>query len=173
MWSPRHVSPLHQPEGVTWTVDQKGPYTSMCHVTAATGAYVGTKANMPKPHYEVYDIAGKYGHIIIFTPPYSPLSNPIEKIWAVIKNRIATSEERASNLSELAALLEGAVEKITRKTWLGCYKKTREWEDKMSSRDHDFVAGGSTEDLVEAGADEELEEEGGEVSDGGEDEDFE
>ena len=87
------------------------------------------KANMPKPHYEVYDIAEKYGHIIIFTPPYSPLSNPIEKIWAVTKNRIATSEERASNLSELAALLEGAVESITQKTWLGCYKKTREWED--------------------------------------------
>eukprot|EP01047_Picozoa_sp_COSAG01_P062170 COSAG01_NODE_7867_length_3016_cov_19.757971_1_plen_216_part_00 len=131
------------------------------------------KANMPKPNYEVYDIAEKYGHIIIFTPPYSPLSNPIEKIWAVIKNRIATSEERASNLSELAALLEGAVESITRKTWLGCYKKTREWEDKMSSRDDNFVAGTPTEALFEAGADEELEEEEGDVSDGGEDEDYE
>ena len=72
-----------------------------------------------------------------------------------------------------AALLEGAVEKITRKTWLGCYKKTREWEDKMSDRDDDFVAATPTEDLVEAGADEELEEEGGDVSDEGGDEDFE
>ena len=69
-------------------------------------------------------------------------------------------------------LLEGAVEKITRKTWLGCYKKTREWEDKMSDRDDNFVAA-APEALVEAGVDEELEEEGGgDVSDEGEDEDL-
>ena len=127
------------------------------------------KANMPKPHYEVYDIANKYGHKIFFTPPYSPLSNPIEKIWAVIKNRIASSEDRASNLSELAALLEGAVEKITRKTWLGCYKKTREWEDKMAARDDNFVAAVPTDTLVEAGVDEELQEEGGSDSEDDED----
>ena len=73
---------------------------------------------------------------------------------------------------ELAELLEGAVEKITRKTWLGCYKKTREWEDKMSNRDDHFVAGTPTEALVEAGADEELQEEGGELPGLGEDEDL-
>jgi hypothetical protein len=80
------------------------------------------KANLPTPHYEVYDIAAKYGHRILFTPPYSPLSNPIEKIWAVIKNKVACGEERPNNLTELATLLEGAVEQITRKTWVGCYK---------------------------------------------------
>ena len=64
------------------------------------------------------------------------------------------------------------MEKITRKTWLGCYKKTREWEDKMSDRDDNFVAA-APEALVEAGVDEELEEEGGgDVSDEGEDEDL-
>ena len=94
--------------------------------------------------------------------------NPIEKIWAVIKNRIAGSEERATNLSELAALLEGAVEQITRKTWLGCYKKTREWEDKMSDRDDNFVAA-APEALLEAGVDEELEEEVGDDSEEDED----
>ena len=60
--------------------------------------------------------------------------------------------------------MEGAVEKITRKTWLGCYKKTREWEDKMSNRDDHFVAGTPTEALLEAGVDEELEEEVGDDS---------
>ena len=64
------------------------------------------------------------------------------------------------------------MEQITRKTWLGCYKKTREWEDKMSDRDDDFVAATPTEDLVEAGADEELQEEGGELPGLGEDEDL-
>ena len=58
---------------------------------------------------------------------------------------------------------EGAVEKITRKTWLGCYKKTREWEDKMSDRDDNFVAA-APEALLEAGVDEELEEEVGDDS---------
>ena len=53
------------------------------------------------------------------------------------------------------------MEKITRKTGLGSYKKTREWEDKMSDRDDNFVAEvpGAPLALVEAGADEELEEE--------------
>ena len=54
-------------------------------------------------------------------------------------------------------LLEGAVEKITRKTWLGCYKKTREWEDKMAARDDNFVSAVVTDPLIEAGVDEELE----------------
>ena len=61
------------------------------------------------------------------------------------------------------------MEKITRKTWLGCYKKTREWEDKMAARDDNFVAAVPTDTLVEAGVDEELQEEGGSDSEDDED----
>jgi hypothetical protein len=77
------------------------------------------KANLPTPHYEVYDIAAKYGHRILFTPPYSPLSNPIEKIWAVIKNKVACGEERPNNLTELARYWRGLLSKsLARLGWV-------------------------------------------------------
>ena len=41
------------------------------------------------------------------------------------------------------------MKKVTRKTWLGCYKKTREWEDKMLDRDDDFVESTAGVDVVE------------------------
>lgn len=36
----------------------------------------------------IYDIADKYGFIVIFLPPYSPDLNPIEKFWANVKRRL-------------------------------------------------------------------------------------
>ena len=33
------------------------------------------------------EIAERYGHHILFLPPYSPDFNPIEQDWAAIKNR--------------------------------------------------------------------------------------
>ena len=36
---------------------------------------------------KLYEIAEKYGHIIMFLPPYSPDFNPIEKSFGFIKKR--------------------------------------------------------------------------------------
>lgn len=33
-------------------------------------------------------VARKYGHSIVFLPPYSPELNPIENFWAWLKNRL-------------------------------------------------------------------------------------
>ncbi|EGZ15570.1 hypothetical protein PHYSODRAFT_505080 [Phytophthora sojae] len=36
------------------------------------------------PSYETVKIASKWGHKVLFTPPYHPESQPIEVIWAAI-----------------------------------------------------------------------------------------
>ena len=106
-------------------------------------------ANRPEPRYEVYEIAEADGHKIIFTPPYSPLSNPIEKIWAIIKNRIRKGEKRPNNMNELDEMLVASMRKVTQKSWMGAYKATRAWEDKMYATDDNFVDESPGEDLVD------------------------
>lgn len=33
-------------------------------------------------------IASSYGHVLMYLPPYSPELNPIEKCWAVLKQKV-------------------------------------------------------------------------------------
>jgi hypothetical protein len=47
---------------------------------------------MHKPQYETFAIDGllaEHGHMVIRLPPYHPDLNPIEKIWGIVKNRVA------------------------------------------------------------------------------------
>jgi putative transposase len=37
---------------------------------------------------KLFSIAEKYGHKIIFLPPYSPELNPIESFWAWLKSKL-------------------------------------------------------------------------------------
>ena len=109
-------------------------------------------ANLPEPRYEVYEIAEKYGHHVIFTPPYSPLSNPIEKTWAMIENRIRKQEDRPNNMNELDDALLASFLKVTEKSLIGAYKETRDWEDLMYALDDHFVDNGTghdADDLVD------------------------
>ena len=72
-------------------------------------------------------IAERYGHKVLFTPPYHPELEPIEIIWAVIKNRIA--EDPSNSMAELGTKLIDSCRLVTEKTWLGARKKTMAQED--------------------------------------------
>ena len=49
---------------------------------------------------DVYEIAKKYGHYVLFLPPYSPDFNPIEKDFANIK-KIRAYDNENSNLDDI------------------------------------------------------------------------
>jgi hypothetical protein len=45
-----------------------------------------------KPQYETFAlecVLARRGHTVIRLPPYHPDLNPIEKIWGIVKTRIA------------------------------------------------------------------------------------
>ena len=106
------------------------------------------KANAPEPHFEVYDIAAEFGHEVIFTPAYIPLSNPIEKVWACVKNRIARVGG-VKNVEELKKALVASVSLVTEQTWLGCYAKTFEWENLHLDADESIVVDTGGDDTID------------------------
>jgi transposase len=86
-------------------------------------------------------IAEEHGHKVIFTPPYHPELEPIEIIWAVIKNRIAANP--AKTMAELGAKLIDSCRLVTETTWLGARKKTTAKEEEYwATVDQDLVANG-------------------------------
>ena len=73
-------------------------------------------------------------------------SGRIEKIWAVVKNKIGR-KGGVKNIRELSTKLLESVKQVEKKTWLGSYAKTREWEDMMVERDDEFVDAGDENPL--------------------------
>jgi hypothetical protein len=48
---------------------------------------------LKKPHfkcYKVYNLLAKHGHSVLRLPPYHPELNPIERIWALVKNWVVS-----------------------------------------------------------------------------------
>jgi transposase len=75
------------------------------------------------PRFAVSEIAGE-NHEVLFTPPYHPELQPIEKIWGVMKNRIA-AEAPAKSMSELLENVLREYAKVRPNHWTGAYKKSR------------------------------------------------
>ena len=64
------------------------------------------------------------------TPSYCARSAPVEVGWANTKNPI--SRVRTKSITELEQQLALVVgHKLTEEMWLGAYRTTRAWEDKM------------------------------------------
>ncbi|KAJ0403913.1 hypothetical protein P43SY_009406 [Pythium insidiosum] len=79
-------------------------------------------------------IAANYGHRVLITPPYHPELQPIEIVWARVKNAVAASPQRS--MSELKTQLRVFFEElVTTETWCGAYRKAQGFEDKYWS-DH-------------------------------------
>jgi transposase len=55
----------------------------------------------PEPTFAIDEIAQRFGHEAIRTPPYHPELQPIETCWGVVKNHVArTCDFTMSNLIE-------------------------------------------------------------------------
>ena len=99
-------------------------------------------------YYQVYDIAADNGgHEVRWTPAYHPELQPIERLWAVVKNDIACN--LANNIAELIdwlwalfnppmhekkpdwhpPLVAPAHGVLSKKVMFMTLRKTRQWED--------------------------------------------
>ncbi|KAF9538091.1 hypothetical protein EC957_007255 [Mortierella hygrophila] len=69
-------------------------------------AYIDTLSNAT--YYTIYNITKDHGeHQILRTPPYHCELQPIEKIWAVVKNMVAYSTTGRITALELKHMLHG------------------------------------------------------------------
>lgn len=92
-----------------------------------------------KPRFKTYvldEIARERGHRVIRLPPYHCEFNPIELIWAQIKNRVA-SENREFTLNAVERLTKEAVDAVTVSDWFNAVRHTRKliegaWEKEIA-----------------------------------------
>lgn len=90
----------------------------------------------PAPIYEINEIAKKYGHEIVRTPPYHPELQPIELCWGIVKGHIARHCD--FTLSNLKLQLEEGFKKVDATTCIKIIKKVKEREDQFWDEDMRF-----------------------------------
>ena len=66
--------------------------------------------------YEIDRMAREHGHTVVRLPPYHCDLNPIELIWANVKNYVAR-HNTTWKMKDVAALCEQAVRSVTVKNW--------------------------------------------------------
>lgn len=73
--------------------------------------------------YEIDEMAKSHGFKIIRLPPYHCHFNPIELIWAMVKNSIATENTKPPfSGNHVLELLRQSVERVTPQNWANCVK---------------------------------------------------
>ncbi|XP_072400186.1 uncharacterized protein [Diabrotica undecimpunctata] len=90
-----------------------------------------------KDKYNMYvtdEMAKTNGQIVLRLPPYHCELNPIEKIWAQVKNEVAL-KNTTFKLKEVKKLLLQALENVTTTHWQNCVNHILKVEEKMCKLD--------------------------------------
>jgi transposase len=69
-----------------WLTNNKTPWSTDM---LKSELYELCAEHAPKPEFRLDQIASKFGHSILRTPPYHPELQPIETCWGVVKNHVA------------------------------------------------------------------------------------
>ena len=73
------------------------------------------KNNKPEKKYFVDELIQSHGHLVLRLPPYHCDLNPIELLWGIIKNSVA-SKNSTFKLADMKKLTEQAIQDITLET---------------------------------------------------------
>lgn len=83
------------------------------------------------PVFETYRIASEHGHSILKTPPYHCELQPIEKVWAIVKNQVAAApninETELSLRNRLLALFAAIEPRQLKAVWKGSVDNCRDY----------------------------------------------
>lgn len=86
--------------------------------------YELVKQNKMKVPFACVETARRYGHTLLYTPPYHCELQPIEGVWAVVKGEVAKSAPHSDLLSIRDKLLYSFKEKVTSKTIVGLWRRS-------------------------------------------------
>lgn len=122
------------------------------------------KQHKPKyTEYSIDEIFANAHHTVLRLPPYHPELNPIEKIWGIVKNRVA-SRNITFNIKDVETLAREEFSKITVEEWAATCRHVEGIEKNYIQREHimdDYaeefiiqVNNDSDEDLFDLSSDE-------------------
>ncbi|XP_072390810.1 uncharacterized protein [Diabrotica undecimpunctata] len=80
--------------------------------------------------YAVDEMAGANNIIVHRLPPYHCELNPIELLWAQIKNQ-GSRENLSFKIKEVKCFLATAIQNVTPESWKNCIRHTIKEEDRM------------------------------------------
>ena len=83
------------------------------------------------------ELLEKHGHSVLRLPPYHPELNPIEKIWATVKNWVA-SRNTTFKLADVEALTRQKFSEITVEEWVNICQHVTKHEQELIEREHIF-----------------------------------
>ena len=83
-------------------------------------------------------IAGQQGHKVLFLPVHHPELNPIETIWAIVKNECGRLLRSGIEFKEVRLHLEKAFTKISAYTCHKLFEIVRQKEDEYWKLDMEF-----------------------------------
>lgn len=93
------------------------------------------KEHYKGPRPKSVTIAEKYGHVVLFTPPYWPDFQPIEKAWAIAKGFVARNrQEKSYNVHATKKLILEGFDQVTPEIWAKLTRNTHEFEESMRVR---------------------------------------
>jgi transposase len=73
-----------------------------------------------------YSLSARYRHVALRLPPYHQELNPIEKMWAMVKNWVAMKNV-TYQLQDVRKLAEEKFSSITKDEWLPVCKHDKKW----------------------------------------------
>ena len=95
---------------------------------------------MHKLQYETFAIdclLTEHGHTVLRPPPYHPDLNPVEKIWGIVKTRIA-AKNVTFKLRDVQQLAEQHFAAVTMEEWAAVCRHVKAVEQEYTSRKHEM-----------------------------------
>jgi len=84
--------------------------------------------------YAIDEVFAGHGHTVLRLPPYHPELNPIEKIWGIVKNWVAT-KNISFNLDDIKKLAEEKFQNISSDIWNNVCEHSKKIEENMMSQE--------------------------------------
>lgn len=87
--------------------------------------------------YKLDELLKRYGHDVLRLPPYHPELNPIEKIWALVKNWVA-AHNTTFKLADTEALTRQKFANVSEQEWYNVCQHVRKYEEELIEKEHLF-----------------------------------
>lgn len=99
------------------------------------------RQHRPEKIYRLDQMALEHGHEVVRLPPYHCQYNPIELVWAQVKNEVAT-KNNTFKIADVEKLLHEAISNVSIENWQKCVKHAEHLQDEDLKKAHicdDFI----------------------------------
>jgi len=149
---PRCLSSLRKEELKTWLLS-KGAEPEQLEKLGRRELYELARDDLRYKGIPVVErIAGEYGFLINWLPPYHPTLNPIEEAWGITKGYVADNND-GKDFGKVKELIFEGFSKVTIEIWAKLVRRTYANEDAFIERFHILTAADISEMIISLDSD--------------------